>query len=95
MLTAIPCTLMRGGTSKGLYFHADDLPDDRQLTLKVLYGSCRVFRIEVVLPAAVVPTGAAADVLRDGLALPAHDELKAVAGSHCQDCGRRTPEVQA
>ena len=26
MLTAIPCTLMRGGTSKGLYFHADDLP---------------------------------------------------------------------
>ena len=23
MLTAIPCTLMRGGTSKGLYFHAD------------------------------------------------------------------------
>ena len=23
---AIPCTLMRGGTSKGLYFHARDLP---------------------------------------------------------------------
>ena len=29
MLTAIPCTLMRGGTSKGLYFDAKDLPADR------------------------------------------------------------------
>src|SRR5690606_29887401 len=26
MLRAIPCTLMRGGTSKGLYFKASDLP---------------------------------------------------------------------
>jgi 4-oxalomesaconate tautomerase len=26
MLRAIPSTLMRGGTSKGLYFHAEDLP---------------------------------------------------------------------
>ena len=26
MLRGIPCTLMRGGTSKGLYFHARDLP---------------------------------------------------------------------
>jgi 4-oxalomesaconate tautomerase len=26
MLRAIPSTLMRGGTSKGLYFHANDLP---------------------------------------------------------------------
>jgi hypothetical protein len=24
--TAIPCTVMRGGTSKGLYFRASDLP---------------------------------------------------------------------
>jgi 4-oxalomesaconate tautomerase len=28
MLTEIPCTLMRGGTSKGLYFLASDLPVD-------------------------------------------------------------------
>ena len=28
MLKAIPCTLMRGGTSKGLFFAADDLPAD-------------------------------------------------------------------
>ena len=25
MQTAIPCTVMRGGTSKGLYFLSDDL----------------------------------------------------------------------
>jgi 2-methylaconitate cis-trans-isomerase PrpF len=24
--TAVRCVIMRGGTSKGLYFHADDLP---------------------------------------------------------------------
>jgi 4-oxalomesaconate tautomerase len=29
MLTAVPCTVMRGGTSKGLFFSADDLPPDR------------------------------------------------------------------
>ncbi len=29
MLRAIPATLMRGGTSKGLYFHVRDLPHDR------------------------------------------------------------------
>lgn len=28
MQRAIPCTVMRGGTSKGLYFHARDLPGD-------------------------------------------------------------------
>lgn len=26
---AVPCAVMRGGTSKGLYFLAEDLPDDR------------------------------------------------------------------
>jgi 4-oxalomesaconate tautomerase len=26
----IPCVLMRGGTSKGAYFLANDLPIDRQ-----------------------------------------------------------------
>ena len=36
MLTAIPCTLMRGGTSKGLYFHERDLPTDRQVRDRVL-----------------------------------------------------------
>lgn len=39
MLTGIPCTLMRGGTSKGLYFNADDLPRDRELRDRVLLAA--------------------------------------------------------
>src|SRR5690348_10962202 len=39
MLTAIPCTLMRGGTSKGLYFHERDLPIDRELRDRVLLAA--------------------------------------------------------
>lgn len=39
MLTAIPCTLMRGGTSKGLYFHAPDLPSERALRDAVLLAA--------------------------------------------------------
>jgi 4-oxalomesaconate tautomerase len=34
--TAIPCTVMRGGTSKGLYFLATDLPAERPLRDHVL-----------------------------------------------------------
>lgn len=34
--TAIPCTLMRGGTSKGPFFLADDLPSDVELRDRVL-----------------------------------------------------------
>ncbi|HVF18428.1 MAG TPA: 4-oxalomesaconate tautomerase [Steroidobacteraceae bacterium] len=39
MLTAIPCTLMRGGTSKGLYFDAKDLPHDRETRDRVLLAA--------------------------------------------------------
>lgn len=39
MLRAIPCTLMRGGTSKGLYFRADDLPTDRSVRDAVLLAA--------------------------------------------------------
>jgi 4-oxalomesaconate tautomerase len=39
MLTAIPCTLMRGGTSKGLYFDARSLPADRPLRDTVLLAA--------------------------------------------------------
>jgi 4-oxalomesaconate tautomerase len=39
MLTAIPCTLMRGGTSKGLYFHGEDLPAERAALEKVLLAA--------------------------------------------------------
>jgi 4-oxalomesaconate tautomerase len=39
MLTAIPCTIMRGGTSKGLFFLADDLPADREQRDRVLLAA--------------------------------------------------------
>ena len=39
MLTAIPATLMRGGTSKGLFFDADDLPADIETRDNVLLAS--------------------------------------------------------
>ncbi len=37
--TAIPCTLMRGGTSKGPFFVADDLPSDVQTRDRVLLAA--------------------------------------------------------
>lgn len=42
MQIAIPCTVMRGGTSKGLYFRAEDLPADaatRDAVLLAVMGS--------------------------------------------------------
>ncbi len=37
--TAIPCTVMRGGTSKGLYFRLSDLPADRATRDAVLLAA--------------------------------------------------------
>jgi len=39
MLRAIRCTLMRGGTSKGLYFHERDLPAEREIRDRVLLAA--------------------------------------------------------
>jgi 4-oxalomesaconate tautomerase len=39
MLKSIPCTLMRGGTSKGLYFHERDLPLEREFRDRVLLAA--------------------------------------------------------
>ncbi|HEU5442498.1 MAG TPA: 4-oxalomesaconate tautomerase [Steroidobacteraceae bacterium] len=39
MLRAIPATLMRGGTSKGLYFHVRDLPVERSVRDRVLLAA--------------------------------------------------------
>jgi 4-oxalomesaconate tautomerase len=39
MLKAIPCTLMRGGTSKGLYFNVSDLPAERARRDRVLLAA--------------------------------------------------------
>jgi len=49
MLTSIACTLMRGGTSKGLYFHERDLPKDAAVRNRVLlaaFGSPDVRQID-------------------------------------------------
>ena len=56
MLRAIPATLMRGGTSKGLYFAAADLPADRATR-------------DAVLLAEVYAAGEAPIVGADGRAL--------------------------
>jgi 4-oxalomesaconate tautomerase len=39
MQTAIPCMILRGGTSKGLYFLETDLPTDRALRDRVLLAA--------------------------------------------------------
>ena len=39
MQTAIPCSVMRGGTSKGLYFRSEHLPADRELRDEVLIAA--------------------------------------------------------
>src|SRR5689334_13646682 len=39
MPSSIPCTIMRGGTSKGLVFHAADLPEERELRDRVLLAA--------------------------------------------------------
>jgi 4-oxalomesaconate tautomerase len=49
MLRAIPCTVMRGGTSKGLFFAAMDLPADtytRDRVLLAAFGSPDVRQID-------------------------------------------------
>jgi len=39
MQKAIPCTLMRGGTSRGPYFRREDLPQDRDAMGRVLLAA--------------------------------------------------------
>ena len=38
----IPATYMRGGTSKGVFFKLDDLPEKAQLQVKQEINSCYV-----------------------------------------------------
>ena len=45
--TAIPCAVIRGGTSKGLYFRVEDLPADvatRDAVLLAIH-SCRLTHV--------------------------------------------------
>ncbi len=92
--TAIPCTVMRGGTSKGLYFRLSDLPTDiptRDAVLLAAIGSPDARQIDgmggahpLTSKVAVVgpPTHPEADV--DYLFLQAVvDEARIDAGQNC------------
>ncbi len=95
MLTAIPCTLMRGGTSKGLYFDAQDLPADCELRDRVLLaamGSPDLRQIDGVGGAhpltskvAVIRRSARTDVDVDYLFLQVSVDKAEVSDS--QNCG--------
>lgn len=48
-MTKIPCTIMRGGTSKGIYLDIKDLPEDKELrdkTILAIFGSPDVRQID-------------------------------------------------
>jgi len=49
MLTKIPCVMMRGGTSRGPFFHASDLPGDaptRDAVLLAVMGSPHEYQVD-------------------------------------------------
>jgi 4-oxalomesaconate tautomerase len=95
MLKPIPCTLMRGGTSKGLFFAAEDLPTavvDRDRVLLAAMGSPDVRQIDGVGGAhpltskvAVISRSQRADADVDYLFLQVAVDKPQVADS--QNCG--------
>ncbi len=95
MQTAIPCSVMRGGTSRGLYFRNEDLPDDRGLRDQVLLaamGSPDTRQIDgmggahpLTSKVAVICASAAGDAVVDYLFLQVHVDRAEVSDS--QNCG--------
>jgi 4-oxalomesaconate tautomerase len=95
MQTAIPCTVMRGGTSKGLYFLASDLPADvarRDAVLLAAMGSPDARQIDgmggahpLTSKVAVVSKSARADADVDYLFLQVVPDKAEVSDS--QPCG--------
>jgi 4-oxalomesaconate tautomerase len=92
--TAIPCTVMRGGTSKGLYFHARDLPADvatRDAVLLAAMGSPDLRQIDgmggahsLTSKIAVIGPSSHPDADVDYLFLQAVvDEARIDAGQNC------------
>jgi len=92
--TAIPCTVMRGGTSKGLYFRLEDLPADmstRDAVLLAAMGSPDIRQIDgmggahpLTSKIAVVGPSTHADADVDYLFLQAVvDEPRIDAGQNC------------
>lgn len=95
MQIAIPCTVMRGGTSKGLYFRAEDLPADaaaRDRVLLAVMGSPDARQIDgmggahpLTSKVAVVGPPTRADVDVDYLFLQVVVDKAEVSDS--QNCG--------
>jgi 4-oxalomesaconate tautomerase len=92
--TAIPCTVMRGGTSKGLYFLASDLPSDvatRDAVLLAAMGSPDLRQIDgmggahpLTSKVAVIGPPSRADADVDYLFLQVVvDEPRVDAGQNC------------
>ena len=83
MQTRIPCVLMRGGTSKGPFFLASDLPDDPELRNQVLLnlmGSPDNRQIDGI---------GGADSLTSKVAIvspSARDDAGGLHSRHSQDC---------
>jgi 4-oxalomesaconate tautomerase len=95
MLRGIPCTMMRGGSSKGLYFDARDLPRDRATRDAVLLaamGSPDVRQIDGMggahpLTSKVAVIGKSADELADVDYLFLQVSVDAAEVSDSQNCG--------
>lgn len=95
MQTAIPCSVMRGGTSKGLYFRHEDLPEDRDLRDEVLLaamGSPDARQIDgmggahpLTSKVAVISASETGDADVDYLFLQVHVDRADVSDS--QNCG--------
>jgi 4-oxalomesaconate tautomerase len=95
MLRAIRCTLMRGGTSRGLYFHERDLPAEREIRDRVLLaamGSPDVRQIDGVggahpLTSKVAVIGASEDARADVDYLFLQVVVDKAEVSDSQNCG--------
>lgn len=93
--TAIPCSVLRGGTSKGLYFHARDLPDDtatRDAVLLAAMGAPDVREIDgmggahpLTSKVAIVKKSSRADADVDYLFLQVWPDRAEVSDN--QNCG--------
>jgi len=93
--TAIRCSVIRGGTSKGLYFHADDLPRDvatRDAVLLAAMGAPDVREIDgmggghaLTSKVAIVRASARSDADVDYLFLQVWPDRAEVSDS--QNCG--------
>src|SRR5947199_346632 len=102
MQTPIRCYLMRGGSSKGLYFRREDLPADEALRERVLVAAmgsdapivCNYLDVAGSATGSLLPTGRALDVV-DGIELTCIDNGMPVVVLRARDLdvtGYETPQ---